>query len=79
VAFLENLPNPLMKLDYVNLGKAATQGDVTEFLGAQTKSALTTSLKKQRQNRVIDRFANAQAMKACFDGCGRGDWLGEEL
>jgi len=52
---------------------------VQEFLGVEPQPDLASPLVKQGQNRIIDRFENADILARYFGETGRGHWLEAEL
>ena len=78
-AWLSALPNPLLKLRYTDLQKPATHATTLGFLGLSGQRSFTSALRKQGQNRIVDRFENAEEIAAYFNATGRAGWLGPEL
>lgn len=76
--YLGSLPNPQIRLRYAQLHEAATVTSLLSLLGLPDRP-LSSPLIKQGQNTVLDRFANADAIREHFEAIGRGDWLGAEL
>ncbi|MCP4825898.1 MAG: sulfotransferase [Shimia sp.] len=75
--FLDQLPNPVLRLPYASLRDASRHTEMTAFLNV-SDCTLTSPLKKQGQNRVLERFENADEIAAHFTAIGREAWLGAE-
>ncbi len=76
--WLSGLPNPVLELDYASLPLPPTQAKVADFLSI-TQARFSSPLRKQGQNRILDRFENADEIEAHFTAIGKGAWLGPEL
>ncbi|MEO1796497.1 MAG: sulfotransferase [Pseudomonadota bacterium] len=73
--YLSTLPNPLLTVDYTDLSKATTHGTILSFMGVNSDVVLRSDLKKQGQSTVLERFSNADEVKAHFTGLGLAHWL----
>ena len=78
-AWLETLVNPVLTVSYAGLFAADFKRQVQEFLGVEPQPDLASPLVKQGQNRIIDRFENADILARYFGETGRGHWLEAEL
>ncbi|MFN4098568.1 MAG: sulfotransferase family protein [Pararhodobacter sp.] len=78
-AWLAGLPNPVFCVTYRGLFAPDFEGRVLAFLGVKRVGVLSTPLKKQGQDRILDRFVQPGPIERYFGGTGRGDWLGAEL
>lgn len=76
--WLETLPNPVLTLEYTILPLPETQERVAGFL-SMPGARFSSPLRKQGQNRILDRFENTDEIKAHFTAIGKAAWLGTEL
>jgi LPS sulfotransferase NodH len=76
--WLSGLRHRHMRLEYRDLFAPDIADRLCGFLD-RPRHALSSALRKQGQNRVIDRFANASAIAAHFTARGQEHWLGPEL
>lgn len=77
-SWLSGLPHPRLALAYRDLFAPDISARLCDFLG-RPRRALSSPLRKQGANRVIDRFDNAGAIDRYFTARGLGHWLGPEL
>ena len=77
--WLEGLDNPLLSVTYRGLFAPGFVARVQEFLGVERPCALRSPLVKQGQDRILDRFVEADAIARYFRETGRGHWLEPEL
>lgn len=73
------LPNPSLRVAYTDLFAPGIADRLTSFLGLPSVGPLAGALRKQGQNRILDRFENPGPMRATFEAAGLGAWLGPEL
>ena len=78
-AWLKTLPNPLFEASYTDLFADDFVRRICAFLEVEPERRMSSWLKKQGDNRIIDRFENKDEICAYFEGVGLGGWLGEEL
>lgn len=78
-AWLDSLPNPVLRVTYRGMFDAGFPELVQRFLGVEPRDDLRSPLVKQGQNRVLDRFAEPDPIERYFTETGRADWLGAEL
>ncbi|WP_370206595.1 sulfotransferase [Pararhodobacter marinus] len=78
-AWLATLPNPVLRVTYRGLFARDFETRLQDFLGLKVSGPLTSSLKKQGQNTILDRFASPGPIERYFRETGRADWLGPEL
>nr|WP_268968565.1 sulfotransferase [Palleronia pontilimi] len=76
--WLAGLPHARLTLEYRDLFAPEISGRLSDFLGSSRRD-LSSPLRKQGQNRVIDRFQNAAEIEAHFRDRDLGHWLGPEL
>ncbi|CUH52204.1 LPS sulfotransferase NodH [Shimia marina] len=76
--YLEMLPNPVLQLEYASLSEGDLQAELVAFLDVSAQG-LSSPLKKQGQNRVLDRFQNADEIATHFAAIEREAWLGPEI
>lgn len=77
--WLGGLANPVLTVTYRGLFAPGFSDRVQEFLGVAQPRALHSPLIKQGQDRILDRFVEAEAIARYFRETGRGDWLEPEL
>jgi hypothetical protein len=77
--WIAGLPNPSVTVRYREMASPGTATRLARFLDVEPDSGMASPLRKQGQNRVLDRFANPEPIARHFRAIGRGDWLGPEL
>lgn len=77
--YLKSLPNPLLSVEYRGMFSPAFHTALFAHLGLKAPKGLSSPLRKQGNNTVVERFENAAAVSDYMCRTGRGDWLGAEL
>lgn len=77
--WLSGCANPLLSVTYRGLFAPDFAARVQAFLGVAPQAELRSTLVKQGQDRIIERFENPDDIARYFASTGRGDWLEPEL
>lgn len=78
-AWIDSLPNPVLRLEYDRINHRQTPQALIRFFGLSRFTRLHSPLVKQGQNRISERFENRQEIEEHFAAVGREDWLREEI
>ena len=72
---------PVLRIDYAEMFEPGFNDRICAFLGVAPSDEMRSRLRKQGENRVIDRFNPRfrDATARYFRQAGREDWLGDEL
>lgn len=77
--WLNSLPNARLVLEYRELFLPALNNRLCRFLNVDPFAPMSSPLRRQGPEDVLDRFEDPRPIKYYFTEIGRGDWLAPEL
>ena len=77
--WLSQLPHRRLSVEYREMFLPGFEERLCDFLGVAYDPTMSSNLRKQGTNRVLDRFEHRKAIATFMRRIGHGDWLGEEL
>ncbi|PRY24947.1 LPS sulfotransferase NodH [Aliiruegeria haliotis] len=77
--WLQTLPNQLLTVEYRDMFAPGFDRRVLEHLGLPPGAGLSSPLRKQGNNTVVERYENADEIADYLTRVGKANWLGPEL
>lgn len=77
--WLHSLPHARLVLEYRDLFAPTLGARLSTFLDMDPHSNMSSPLRRQGPNHVLDRFVDPDPIKYYFNQIGRADWLEPEL
>lgn len=77
--WLENIPNPVLAVEYGGMFSVDFEMALCQFLGVPHDPAMKSKLVKQGSSDILARFAKKKAVANYFTTVGASDWLVPEV